>query len=160
LRKTATAIALALTVTMTTPAHARITPDAPAALTRRAAHHRLLRDWWAIGVLVAQFQSWIAALPDPAPTYPFTGPECPGTWPIPTSIIWRESHCNPTAENPTSTASGFAQMIDQSWRWAARQAGISDYGGHASWAPLAAQKAAAAELWADSPCHWAPNAWC
>lgn len=105
---------------------------------------------------LARFAAWVSwqVANDPDPT-------CPGRFAIPESIVWRESRCQRMAKNKNSTASGPYQMIRGSFGTAVRSIGLPKYEGMlAMEAPLSVQSAAAAWLWADSPCHWAPNRWC
>jgi soluble lytic murein transglycosylase-like protein len=66
------------------------------------------------------------------------------------AIVQRESGFNPTAENPTSTASGLYQFIDGTWRTCG-----TGYG-HASSAPVSVQVACARQIWAGGAgaSHW------
>lgn len=120
---------------------------------------------WIAAVLGSDaFQNWIDAVGNrgdynTGDGQRFTGPECAGEWAIPTEIVWRESRCT-NAENPTSSASGYYQQLDSSYSTAVRAAGLGQYAGHAAWAPRWVQDEAAEWLWANSPCHWAPNRWC
>jgi hypothetical protein len=41
------------------------------------------------------------------------------------AVIWRESNWNPSAKNPSSTASGLAQFLDSTWGWGQELYGIS-----------------------------------
>lgn len=92
----------------------------------------------------------------PAPTdferYHATGSingyPCGGDLP-PCWVLDRESHGNPTAENPRSTASGLWQFLDSTW------AGYGGYS-HASHAPPSVQNAKAAALWNHGAgcSHW------
>lgn len=116
-----------------------------------------IRNWQAISELVEAWQRWITAVTQT----PYTGSECEGRWAIPTSIVWRESRCQPTARNPHSTAGGAYQMIASSRDWALRASGNEEWvGTPAEYLPLRVQHSAAAALWRNSPCHWAPNPWC
>lgn len=121
---------------------------------------RSYRDRQAIAELVTWYRRWLDGLRAQSET-PFTGPECDGRWAIPTSIVWRESRCQQTARSPISTAGGAYQMLRASRDWALATAGLGRYvGTPAEHLPLWVQHRAAAALWDDSPCHWAPNAWC
>lgn len=77
------------------------------------------------------------------------GYPCGGDLP-PCSILRCESGGNPTAENPSSSASGLWQIIDGTWN------GYAGYR-HAADAPAAVQNAKAAELYAGGAgaSHWA-----
>jgi hypothetical protein len=72
---------------------------------------------------------------------------------IPCEIVMRESGGDYSAKNPNSSACGAYQILTGTW---------DGYGGYptACAAPPAVQDARAAELWAQSPCHWRPNRWC
>ena len=145
LRRVATTVAALLTLTFVTPATAQRRPQ----LTRA--------DWQAIAQLANAWQRWITALT----VTPYTGPECPGRWAIPTSIVWRESRCQFNVRNPSSSAGGAYQMISSSRDWALRQAGLGSWAGTpAEQLPAWVQHAAAHQLWSNSHCHWAPNPWC
>lgn len=70
---------------------------------------------------------------------------------LPTCQVLRcESGGNPTAENPTSSASGLWQILDGTWD------GFGGYG-HASHAPAEVQNAKARDVWAGGAgrSHWA-----
>ncbi len=67
------------------------------------------------------------------------GYPCGGDLP-PCFVLRRESGGNPTAENPTSTASGLWQFLDSTW------GGYGGYG-HASHAPWQVQNERARQLW-------------
>ncbi len=91
-----------------------------------------------------------APAPAPAPV-PSAGPatgRCGGDLP-PCYVMMRESGGNPTAKNPSSTASGKWQFLDSTW------AGYGGYGS-AYLAPESVQDAKARELWAGGAgCgHW------
>lgn len=121
---------------------------------------REYRDREAIRELVVVYRRWLAGLRAMSVT-PFVGSDCPGRWAIPTSIVWRESRCQSTARNPSSSAGGAYQMVSRSRDWALRSAGLNQYVGTPAEAlPLWVQHAAAHQLWLNSPCHWAPNQWC
>lgn len=94
------------------------------------------------------------AAPAPAPTRPAPrqAPAAPSTGPVgrggicggdlpPCYVVQRESGFNPQAQNPTSSASGLYQFIDQTW---------GGYGGYAraSQAPASVQAARARQVWA------------
>lgn len=76
------------------------------------------------------------------------GYPCGGQLP-PCWVLNRESHGNPLAENPSSTASGLWQFLDSTW---AGYAGVS----HASHASPLSQNERAASLWAGGAgcSHW------
>jgi hypothetical protein len=76
------------------------------------------------------------------------GYPCGGALP-PCRVLACESGGNPTAENPTSTASGLWQITDGTW------GGAGGYS-HASHAPVSVQNAKAAQLWAGGAgaSHW------
>lgn len=116
-------------------------------------------DRRAIAELVAAYRAWLAGLA----VVPFTGPECPGRWAVPTQVVWRESRCRFDVRNPLpgSTAGGAYQMVARSRDWALRASGNARWvGTPAELLPPRVQHEAAHALWQDSPCHWAPNAWC
>lgn len=121
-------------------------------------------DIAAIQELVDAYHAWLEGLRRQAEqrrATPFAGPECAGRWAIPTSIVWRESRCTYTARNPSSTAGGAYQMVRASRDWALRAAGLGQWvGTPAEHLPAWVQDRAAAALWRNSPCHWAPNPWC
>jgi len=54
-------------------------------------------------------------------------------------VVGHESHGNPKAENPRSTASGLFQFIDGTWRHYARRIPAARKYGHAAHAPTAVQ---------------------
>ncbi len=54
-------------------------------------------------------------------------------------VARHESHFNPRAENPRSTASGLFQFIDGTWRHYAKHVPEAKKYGHASHAPAAVQ---------------------
>ena len=54
-------------------------------------------------------------------------------------VIRHESHGNPKAENPASSASGLFQFIDGTWRHYAKRIPAARKYGHASWAPASVQ---------------------
>lgn len=54
-------------------------------------------------------------------------------------VMAHESHGNPRAENPRSTASGLFQFLDGTWRHYAKHVPAARKYGHASWAPAAVQ---------------------
>lgn len=115
-------------------------------------------DWAAIARLGAAWQAWLAGL---AAT-PYTGPECPGRWAIPPRLVFRESRCLFHVVNQQgSSAAGAYQMIRSSLTWALDAAGLPEWiGTPGAQLPPWVQHRAAAALWANSPCHWAPNPWC
>ena len=90
--------------------------------------------------------------PQQTPSYGTSGTvngyPCGGSLP-PCSVLACESGGSPTAENPTSTASGLWQILDGTW------AGYGGYS-HASFAPVSVQNAKAAALWAGGAgaFHW------
>lgn len=85
---------------------------------------------------------------DQSATGSVNGYPCGGSLP-PCYVLERESHGNPSAENPTSSASGLWQFLDSTW---------AEYGGYsrASHAPVSVQNAKAAALWAGGAgcSHW------
>lgn len=116
-----------------------------------------------------QLIRWVDAVTEPEPAGPDTpatgsrptvtastpasegtvnGYPCGGTLP-PCTVLACESGGNPTAENPTSSASGLWQIIDGTW---------NNYGGypHAASAPAEIQNQKAADLYRDGAGigHW------
>lgn len=90
--------------------------------------------------------------PAPAPSGESVGDHggvCNGYDLPPCYVVQRESGFNPTAENPTSTASGLYQFIDSTW------AGFGGYS-HAAYAPVSVQVAKARIVWANGAgcSHW------
>lgn len=125
-----------------------------------AAALRAYRDRQAIRELVRAYRRWLAALRAQSAT-PFTGPECPGRWAIPTILVRRESACRYDVRNPSSSAGGAYQMVSRSRDWALRASGNEQWvGTPAEYLPPRVQDEAAHALWLNSPCHWAPNPWC
>jgi hypothetical protein len=88
------------------------------------------------------------SVPTAQPAVQSSGSNCGGNLP-PCYVVARESGNNPTARNPSSSASGTFQFIDSTW---------NGYGGykHASDAPQSVQNAKAAEIWnGGKGCsHW------
>ena len=76
---------------------------------------------------------------------------CGGDLP-PCHIVNRESGFNPTAQNPTSSASGLYQFIDSTWRSCPYSGGYAK----ASHAPVSVQAQCARWLWAGGAGagHW------
>jgi len=70
-------------------------------------------------------------------------------------VAQHESHGNPRAENPTSTASGIFQFIDGTWQHYAAHVPSARKYSHASWAPAEVQWEVAllAVKW-DGHGHW------
>lgn len=120
---------------------------------------RSWRDRQAIAELVRWYERWLDGLRVQSET-PFTGPECPGHWAIPTSLVWRESRCT-NARSSRSSAGGPYQTLQGSSDWGLRTAGLAQYvGTPPEHLPLWVQHRVAAALWRNTPCHWAPNRWC
>jgi hypothetical protein len=126
-------------------------------------HQAQLNEWYAAVQTVEHAKTAASMLrPEAASTRAQTGPvafsgtvngyPCGGNLP-PCCVLRRESGGTPTAQNPSSSASGLWQFLDSTW---------DHYGGYARAkdAPASVQNARAAQVWkATGGSAWYPRCW-